>query len=799
MKRTLATFLRFVLLAALLAGQTGCVDLPNNISVTEVPIPESDGLMPQNLQFSPDYKTLYLNVNETKDLEGYALDNPAEIRAEVSQDVYGFLLHPDKKRPALKEIRHVGSQQIAALGLKLLVVVDLTLPQNEVNRQRSYIETMHNVYRDDNLFVAFMADGTVSPFMPVTNYIISHYFVSRPDTPKRLYRSLIGKVNELTNDSTSFLKQAHYRSMIVFSDGEVYRNDEPIDPDHYSQQQRLLQLSEQLANRYPVYYVNLRSAPFGESEDESENILSLACRNLGGAYLDRFDWISLERQMLSKLHISYSDYQIVLENPSRKVYRGSRHDLTISFYDCTNDSLVASASTSYSVGSIYQPIIIDGLTMRQSLLQGCLWGVILMLLTYAGFQFVWPYVHYRLFRRRYVVTYQGSGMSVNNRLLDRRCYFCKDEFKEGDLIVTRCEHVVHLQCWEENGYHCPEYGRQCKEGSHYYNRHHLLDPKNASFLLKWVLAAILAAICSWVYFNSLPVEATQDILGRLLLSVTGLEENSERYNEFLHNYEIRMGQLPTMGLSIGGFLTFALSLLTSRHRKSWKTAAAIAVRTLVAGVGGYVSFLLTYAICAVCDIPANSLFVSWIPWSLTAYITTLCSTVFTGTQIRTRWVAVAIGIGLFCMYLWAFLFVNSVVNYRESLLFSYILYAVGIAVSIARVSPRSEHYFLHVSGAIKPTDIALYKWLQATPDAAVTIGKGVDCRLQLSWDVSEHIAPLQAEIFLHRGSVCLRALEAGVLLRGKDLAPGTIVPLYHGRKFRIGNTLFTYIEKDMLN
>ena len=76
MKRTLATFLRFVLLAALLAGQTGCVDLPNNISVTEVPIPESDGLMPQNLQFSPDYKTLYLNVNETKDLEATPSTTP---------------------------------------------------------------------------------------------------------------------------------------------------------------------------------------------------------------------------------------------------------------------------------------------------------------------------------------------------------------------------------------------------------------------------------------------------------------------------------------------------------------------------------------------------------------------------------------------------------------------------------------------------------------------------------------------------------------------------------------------------
>jgi hypothetical protein len=127
----------------------------------------------------------------------------------------------------------------------------------------------------------------------------------------------------------------------------------------------------------------------------------------------------------------------------------------------------------------------------------------------------------------------------------------------------------------------------------------------------------------------------------------------------------------------------------------------------------------------------------------------------------------------------------------------FITYAVCIAVSIARVAPRSERFFLHVEGAVKEMDVALYKWMRVSPDHVVTIGKSVDCSIQLSWDLNGAVAPLQAEIRQHVGSMRLVAMENGVYVdNDKPLPIGKEIWLYHGRRFTIGNTTFTYIEKD---
>jgi pSer/pThr/pTyr-binding forkhead associated (FHA) protein len=94
-------------------------------------------------------------------------------------------------------------------------------------------------------------------------------------------------------------------------------------------------------------------------------------------------------------------------------------------------------------------------------------------------------------------------------------------------------------------------------------------------------------------------------------------------------------------------------------------------------------------------------------------------------------------------------------------------------------------------------DIALYKWIRNDPSHAVTIGKSVDCSIQLSWDINGQVAPVQAEIKRHLDSILLTALEDGVFVNDKPLAQGDDIWLYHGRKFTIGNTTFTYIEKDL--
>ena len=149
------------------------------------------------------------------------------------------------------------------------------------------------------------------------------------------------------------------------------------------------------------------------------------------------------------------------------------------------------------------------------------------------------------------------------------------------------------------------------------------------------------------------------------------------------------------------------------------------------------------------------------------------------------------------MYLWSIFYYTNVVDFRVMLLFSFILFAVGIAASVAMSAPRSERYFLKVQGAIKDMDVALYKWLRNDPNRVVSIGKSVDCSLQLSWDINGYVAPIHAEIRMQEQIPYLTALEEGIFVDGEAIVSGQTVRLYHGKSFTIGNTIFTYIEKDM--
>ena len=128
------------------------------------------------------------------------------------------------------------------------------------------------------------------------------------------------------------------------------------------------------------------------------------------------------------------------------------------------------------------------------------------------------------------------------------------------------------------------------------------------------------------------------------------------------------------------------------------------------------------------------------------------------------------------------------------MLLAYIAFGVGIAVSIAKDMPRSEHYFLRVSGPIKEMDIALYKWLRTSPNTVVTIGKSINCMLQITWDLQSDIAPEQAEIKLVGGVPRLYAVDGDVYVGNKVMPVGSSKTLYHGDKFQIGLTHFCYLE-----
>jgi pSer/pThr/pTyr-binding forkhead associated (FHA) protein len=59
------------------------------------------------------------------------------------------------------------------------------------------------------------------------------------------------------------------------------------------------------------------------------------------------------------------------------------------------------------------------------------------------------------------------------------------------------------------------------------------------------------------------------------------------------------------------------------------------------------------------------------------------------------------------------------------------------------------------------------------------------------------VAPIHAEIRMQHNIPSIRAVENGVFVDGKPIEVGHEVNLYHGTKFTIANTTFTYFEKDL--
>ena len=90
------------------------------------------------------------------------------------------------------------------------------------------------------------------------------------------------------------------------------------------------------------------------------------------------------------------------------------------------------------------------------------------MLLFLIFQFIVPVLGFRSFRKKYVSEYTGSDMCLGGMEVADSCYLCKAPFRKGETIVSKCEHTMHFDCWEGNGYRCPEYRARCKTGSYYY-------------------------------------------------------------------------------------------------------------------------------------------------------------------------------------------------------------------------------------------------------------------------------------------------------------------------------------------
>lgn len=781
-------------------------DIDDMLSTQEQEDTSGDALHISDLKFSDDNKEMLLSVNLLHDIGDYDLMDSTKVVIRSLQEVQ--ILPGDygkESQPVITKVSNPSRETLKKLNLKLLLLVDLSLPQNQIDEELSAVKEIrsHIGHDQHSIYIAFMQGENVSETYELTNYIIDNYFTHREPSYIYLYRSILTKMEEFSNDST-VIGNSRNKVMIIMSGGKTYDKDMPVDPQHFALQQVLTDKAAALKGRMWTYYANISSGASSEDliaslplANNDVNILQYLCKDMNGIYQSSFNWQEMEADMLKDFNVDLSTFYVTLENPDGKLYRGNLHKLQIGFYDKSTGDLVAKGSTEFSLGSAYSPIVINDISIVQIIISGILTTLFIILIVWIIFQFVEPYIRYRFFKRKYIITYSGNNMSVDGMPVAESCYLCKGEFEKGDEVVIKCKHTMHKECWDENEYHCPEHGRHCKEGSHYYNQHNLLDVRNALFYLKWIVVGVIAGFFAWCMFVNQDHSNSQAIIEYIHKMYHEVTSTTDEAGNLHFMYSSYLSDLPGFGQTVGFMLTFFLSFLTINRRKWMHRIIEMLLRSFLAGAVGCLCCVLGCTISIILHLTSNTFLIDWIPWVLLSGVIMFAATVKTRTTFRKSIVIASCGIAVLTALLWGLVYFNSFINYRMTLLVGFITYTVAIAVCIARATPRSERYFLHVEGAIKEMDIALYKWLRLAPDRSVTIGKSVDCSIQLSWDVNGQVSPVQAEIHKHIDSIRLTALEEGVFVNDKPLTPGSEIWLYHGRKFTIGNTTFTYIEKDL--
>lgn len=779
---------------------TGCDELtsrlatPDNLDkISSSSTVKRDVMQVHKLVFSPDYKTFDITTRMYGDIGPYGLTDTTKVRVDIQCTTSGVFTNRHVT-PRLVSMRNLKQDNIAKNDIEALILVDLTQPQEVLDRIRDYIVELRAIFNDSNLQIAFIYADSISQSTPATSYVLDNYLISDTKDHVLLYRSVMQKYNEMQMRQGVWSKAKHM-ALLIFSDDELYDNatNMPFDPEHYTFEEDMATKSKNPDPNIIVCYTSVKPESKAPSEHDVM-VLKHLCKQSRGIFMQPYNGTDFKNCLLKAFHINPDANEFTFENPDGKVYCGNFETLTVNFYSKENDTLITSFKTVINKGGFYNPIIVNGRPVPVVILSGILLACFIILLIWLVLQFVYPFISYKIFCHRYVVRYSGRNMGIGQNTVAESCYLCKAPFETGDEVVVKCNHTMHKECWDENGYHCTEHSDRCKQGSHYYNHHNLLDRHNAPYYMRWILAAIVATTLAWIMFISRSHRVTAFIVDNLVLLFNGVESGTPEAESMLSGNIV--SPLPSFGFSMGLFMTLAIAILSSRLLNMRYNLLDYLLRSVVVAILSYTAFLLINVLVVVSEWQSYAFLIEWIPWVLCAFLIAYIGTYSTQVRLR-KWLILPITIMIIIsMFIW-WMFYNNNIDYRLMLLVGFIFYGVALAACIATVAPRSERYFLHVQGAVKEMDIALFKWFRNAPDRVVTIGKSLDCSLQLSWDISGAVAPIHAKIHMRHNAPYLTALEEGVIVNNKSLEVGKEVWLHHGSTFTIANTTFTYIEKDL--
>lgn len=765
-----------------------------------------DSICVVQLNKSENADTLYLDV-KILDAAGNKvfLDNLSARDFKVSEEGD----NSPEMAPVVDSVIDIRDKKIISDKVSMLFLVDRSgsIKQEVLEEQFNQIKNMLDALPSTKMYLAFM-DSELTESALITRQNIENFkndFTVKGGTEAYLYKAILSKMAELAGRRTEyypdvmqnfdFQDTTMQKMLFVFTDGKVKNDDGSFIGDFFDWKLEIDSISDLMkTNDYP--YVAIHCIHIGDAnavsdiQDEMEDLCAASPKrgDISGKFYKSLEVSELKETLMGTLDSIAADYRLVLTNPVGKVYDGSEHLLTIWLQ--RDGKNVAMGDRRYTFGNQHVPIVVSSDAKASSnwgvILKGIVYGLIFVLFVYLILQFFIPWIQYKIFCKKYIIKYKRGKNSSDVEA--QQCYHCKEDFNDGDEIVVKCEHVVHLECWKENRNRCPEYGvHNCTKGIHYYNQQKLSDSRNAPYFLMWLIYGLLAGLVSWVFMR---VCYSEGMFSGMIEGITKmLYSDSDKVWFFVPKIQAML----LCGIILGFFITFFFSCQIEFRKKNLKVWGLILLRSVVGGVLGFTAFLLGGFVIMLIGKDTNCIYTDWIPWALFAVGIAFTLAFKTDINLKSALIGGLISVLVSFVVLFAATFAKEILS-----MFSYMIYAAGFGIAIAVVHHISEKYFLRVSGPIKERDIAIYKWMNVSGGFnKVTIGKSIDCILEMNWDDADNIADKQVEIYLENDRPYCKALAEGTrLANGQMLSPNQVILLSHGSEFTIGNSTFTYIEKD---
>ena len=747
-----------------------------------------------------DSITLYFNV---LDLEDKPIRNlkKSELSSYIVIKEDGNIISPTRSKTF-----QISTGQRIPSEYTFSVLVDLSIP--EAGKAKIYDAICKLVESAPNgcVYLSFFGDE-VTPSVALTKDNVTKFKDSFNKTSenKYFYGALYAKLAEFSKSKAEFEES-------VITSSDYKRNSEISQRAYKNQDQNILfvfaegykspTIEENIAflevTEYQKGTTHIVPKVFAfyyteEGQDaDIENVLQGVCNphveGHEGKYMPANDMAQVLNDFMEVVNDQMYDYAFVYKATDSKKYFGK----TSYVAEWKGDAL---GKGEFSIGSAEQPWPEHSESTMDTLIKFLI-AILVTLLTIAFFFAVMkvlvPFIQSKAFEVKYYKKYVPEA-NVSRRI----CHYCKQEIQEGQSIVVKCKHIMHVHCWQQNGYKCAEYGQNCKTG--------IQSHVEWKELLTWkslkdchqTMAGIFAGFISWVLYE-LAGRGGFDGLSKTIVSTfyTPKEGLPDLSTECIG----KTSAFLTIGLLLGFFLSMIFRYNDEYRKKDWKIALKIVGLSLLTSLIGVIAFAIGADI--LCSL-LSAIGTTYIPWycSFPAYIlfsvgVALALTIKSSIPMKSA----LIGGGVSSIIGFIVLYFSSFAG-QMNMLLDFIIYGGGLGASLVTVRMLAEKYFLVIQNGVRAGQrIPIHKWMNATGGGnKVSIGMTGDCEIQMNWEKSNKVAKEHVQLFIdhERQLPMIKPLATGVIYNTRaELPVGKPNVLSNGDNFKVGDTIFQYVETE---